>query len=468
MRAVSIRLYDSLRRDTVEFHPIHPGKASLYVCGPTVQSAPHVGHIRSALVYDLWWRWLEYRGFDVTLVRNVTDIDDKVLEKSQEEGIAWWQLAHRVENEFHRAAATLNIRLPHLQPRATGDIPAMVELIAALIERGHAYVAGDNSGDVYFDVSSWPSYGQLTRQQPEDMEPGDGSSPQKKSPHDFALWKGKKPQEPDTASWAAPWGPGRPGWHIECSAMATRYLGSEFDIHGGGLDLRFPHHENELAQATAAGHGFARHWVHNGLVLVDGQKMSKSLGNSVFATPWLESARPIVARYALTTAHYRSDLDLHRGFLEEATRAFSRIEGFLDRSSHLDPAPIPLPERFAEAMDNDLGTPEALAVIHDTVRAGNQALDDSDTAQAASHRGALVSMLDVLGLNPDSLEWAQTASSEASTDALERVIRSVLDRREQARADKDYALSDALRELVEQAGVTVEDGPDGSTWRIDG
>ena len=466
---MSIRLYDSLRRDTVEFQPIHPEKVSLYVCGPTVQSSPHVGHLRSALVYDLWWRWLEYRGFEVTLVRNVTDIDDKVLDKSLDEGVAWWQLAHRVENEFQSAARTLRIRPPHLEPRATGDIPAMVDLITALIDRGHAYVADDKSGDVYFDVSSWPPYGQLTRQKPEDMEPGDGDSSQKKSPHDFALWKGRKPQEPGTASWPAPWGLGRPGWHIECSAMATRYLGAEFDIHGGGLDLRFPHHENELAQATAAGNSFARHWVHNGLVLVGGKKMSKSLGNSVFATPWLDGVSPIVARYALTTAHYRSDLDIHDGFLDEAASAFSRIEGFLDRSSHLEETATVLPEAFALAMDEDLGTPGALAIIHDTVRAGNQALDDADTAQAASHRGALVAMLEVLGLNPDGPEWAHTTGvSTPAAEALDRVIHSVLERRAKARADKDFMLSDVLRDVVEQAGIAVEDGPDGSTWRIDG
>ena len=279
-----VTLYDSLKQAVVEFTPLREGEVSMYVCGPTVQSQPHVGHVRSALVYVLWWRWLEYREYAVTMVRNVTDIDDKILEKSSEAGEAWWQLASRVEREFHQVSDALRIRRPAIEPRATGDIPAMVSLIERLIERGHAYVADDGSGDVYFDVSSWDSYGELTRQRPEDMVSSGESSGAKRDAHDFALWKGHKGSEPETASWPAPWGAGRPGWHLECSAMSVRYLGAEFDIHGGGLDLRFPHHENELAQSRAAGDPFARYWLHSALVLVSGQKMSKSLGNSIYAS----------------------------------------------------------------------------------------------------------------------------------------------------------------------------------------
>ena len=465
---MSIRLYDSLRRDTVDFRPRVPGQVSMYVCGPTVQSAPHVGHIRSALVYDLWWRWLEYRGYQVTVVRNVTDIDDKILAKAAESGEQWWALAHRVEKEFVDAAATLRIRTPHHEPRATGDIPAMVEMIGDLIDRGHAYVASDDSGDVYFEVSTWENYGALTKQSPDDMEPGDDKSTVKKSPHDFALWKGRKPTEPETASWPAPWGAGRPGWHIECSAMATRYLGSEFDLHGGGLDLRFPHHENELAQAQAAGHLFARHWLHNALVLVNGQKMSKSLGNSLEAATWLDATSPIVARYSLMTAHYRSDIDIHDDFLDEASRAFGRIETFLERSTHLGGKPGSLPDAFAKALDDDLGTPIALAVVHDTVRAGNHALDAGDEAEAASHRGAVVAMLDVLGINPAAAEWAETASPASDREALGRVVEAIIDRRQEARESKDFSLSDVLRDLLADGGIVVEDGSDGSTWRTDG
>jgi cysteinyl-tRNA synthetase len=468
MKAVSLRLYDSLRRDTVEFSPIKPGHVSMYVCGPTVQSAPHVGHIRSALVYDLWWRWLEHRGYQVTLVRNVTDIDDKILEKSAESGEPWWQLAHRVETEFAAAAKTLRIRTPHLEPRATGDILAMIELISQLIDRGHAYVADDQSGDVYFDVSSWPDYGALTNQSTADMEAGEPTTTGKRSPHDFALWKGHKPHEPDTAQWEAPWGAGRPGWHIECSAMATRYLGPQFDVHGGGLDLRFPHHENELAQARAAGHPFATHWLHNALVLVNGQKMSKSLGNSVYARDWLASTRPIVARYGLLTAHYRSDIDIHGAFLDEAAKAFGRIEGFLDRSAHLTTTEHVLPDAFAEAMDDDLGTPIALAALHDRVRAGNAALDEGDADQARVIRGAVVAMCEVLGINPASEEWAGEATSTGADDALDRVVNALIARRQEAREAKDFSLSDTLRDLLADSGIVVEDGSDGSTWRIDG
>jgi cysteinyl-tRNA synthetase len=468
MRAVSIRLYDSLLHETVEFSPRVPGEVSMYVCGPTVQSAPHIGHVRSALVYDLWWRWFDYRGHRVTLIRNITDIDDKILEKSLHTGEHWWALAQRVEREFRVATDQLRIRAPHLEPRATGDIPAMVEMIGGLIEAGHAYQAEDGSGDVYFDVASWPDYGRLTRQSPDQMEPGEETSSQKRSPNDFALWKGHKSHEPATAAWPAPWGRGRPGWHIECSAMATRYLGSEFDIHGGGLDLRFPHHENELAQATAAGHSFARHWLHNALVLVGGQKMSKSTGNSIAALDWLASTRPIIARYGLMTAHYRSDVDIHASFLTDASAAFARVETFLDRSRSLGESAGEVPIRFAEAMDDDLGTPIALAVVHDTVRSGNQALDSGDEATARTHRSHLVAMLDVLGINPASDEWRGESPPRGSGDALASVVEAVLARRALARHNKDFALSDVLRDLLAQSGITVDDTPDGSTWRIDG
>ena len=306
----------------MDFVPLLPRHVSIYVCGPTVQSAPHVGHLRSALVYDLWSRWFSYRGFQVTLVRNVTDIDDKILEKSGETGEAWWALAARVEQEFHDTASALRILPPTREPRATGDIPAMIELISQLLATGHAYATEEGSGDVYFDVSRWARYGELTRQSIDNLRQGADASGAKRNPEDFALWKGHKAGEQATASWPAPWGAGRPGWHIECSAMAMRYLGGEFDIHGGGVDLRFPHHENELAQSAAAGHGYARHWLHNALVVVGGQKMSKSLGNSVYATDLLDKAPAIVVRYALASAHYRSELDIHEGFLDEATAAF--------------------------------------------------------------------------------------------------------------------------------------------------
>jgi cysteinyl-tRNA synthetase len=463
---VSVRLYDSLQQAVVDFTPLTKGQVSMYVCGPTVQSQPHVGHLRSALVYDLWWRWLEHRGYAVTMVRNVTDIDDKILEKSAESGEAWWQLASRVEHEFHLASDALRMRRPAIEPRATGDIPAMVSLIERLIDRGHAYTADDGSGDVYFDVSSWKHYGELTRQKPEDMVSAE-SGGAKRAPHDFALWKGHKASEPETASWPAPWGAGRPGWHLECSAMSARYLGAEFDIHGGGLDLRFPHHENEIAQSRAAGDSFARHWLHSALVLVSGQKMSKSLGNSIYASDWLASARPIVIRYGLTTAHYRSDIDVHEGFLTEAGAAFGRIEAFLQRTSRLEKVSSSIPESFSVAMDDDLGIPDALAVLHDTVRGGNQAFDHKDLSSAATARAEVVAMVNVLGLNPEAAEWADEADS-GTEGALDRVVQHLIRVRDEAREAKNFAVADVIRDALSESGIEVVDTDAGPGWSIRG
>lgn len=440
----------------------------MYVCGPTVQSEPHIGHLRSALVYDLWWRWFEYRGYDVTLVRNVTDIDDKILDKSTQAHEPWWALASRVEHEFHQATSALGIRRPTLEPRATGDIPAMVALIHRLIEAGHAYVADDQSGDVYFDVESWPDYGQLTRQKTDDMDPGEPTRTAKRSIHDFALWKGHKATEPVSAQWPAPWGPGRPGWHIECSAMAGRYLGSAFDIHGGGLDLRFPHHENELAQSRAAGDDFASYWVHSALVLVDGQKMSKSLGNSIFASDWLSRARPIVVRYALTTAHYRSDVDLHAHALDEAASAFGRIETFLHRTVAAPSVEAELPDAFEEAMDDDLGVPEALAVLHDTVRSGNLAVDDGDDQRASHARASVMAMLDVIGVNPASPQWQHSATATDAREDLAGLVDALLAARTRARQNQDFGLADQIRDVLHDGGIDVTDTPTGPEWSVRG
>lgn len=438
----------------------------MYVCGPTVQSEPHIGHLRSAVVYDLWARWFRASGYTVTLVRNVTDIDDKILEKSAQSGEPWWALGQRVEREFHRATDRLGIERATLEPRATGDIPHMVALIQRLIERGHAYVADDGSGDVYFDVASWPDYGQLTRQKPDDMVSGESSESAKRSPHDFALWKGHKASEPETASWPTPWGGGRPGWHIECSAMATRYLGRAFDIHGGGMDLRFPHHENELAQSLAAGDSFAQVWLHNALVTISGQKMSKSLGNSVFADDILREHRPIVVRYALTQAHYRSDVELGEGALADAEAAWRRIEGFLERSPESE-SRAALPAEFAAAMDNDLSTPQAFAVLHDRVRRGNQALDEGDTESARLCRAEVLAMLDVLGMNPEVAPWNGDVSA-ARDDLVDAVVGAVISSRQRAREKKNFALSDELRDVLAEAGITVEDTASGPVWRTHG
>jgi cysteinyl-tRNA synthetase len=448
---------------------LRTGEVSMYVCGPTVQSSPHVGHLRSALVYDLWSRWFSYRGYRVTLIRNVTDIDDKILEKAAETGEEWWALAERVEAEFQAVADALNIERPARQPRATGDIPAMVDLISILMERGHAYAAEDGSGDVYFSVSSWASYGELTNQSVENLTTGDAESKAKRSPEDFALWKGYKAHEPSTASWPAPWGHGRPGWHLECSAMSTRYLGDSFDIHGGGMDLRFPHHDNELAQSRAAGHQYAAHWMHNALVLVGGQKMSKSAGNSIFARDLVASARPIIVRYALASAHYRSELDLHEGYLTEAAAAFDRIEGFLHRARSLGIVTEDgtLPVEFEAAMDDDLSIPAALAVVHDQVRHGNQALDSGDVEQATRVAKSVRAMVSVLGLDPLADEWMASGRHQISA-ALDSLVESVIALRWSAKADKNFDLSDALRDAIERAGIDVKDSSTGSTWSLRG
>ncbi|MCK3770871.1 cysteine--tRNA ligase [Microbacterium aerolatum] len=468
---MTLRLYDTRAQQLRDFVPLDPENVTMYVCGPTVQSGPHIGHVRAALSFDILRRWLRHRYGRVTFVRNVTDIDDKVLVNATD-AEPWWALAYRMEQEFTAAYAGIGILPPTYEPRATASIPQMQELITALIERGHAYPAPDGSGDVYFDVRSWNEYGALTHQSIDAMEAAEDADPRgKRNPQDFALWKGSKPGEPADATWASPWGAGRPGWHIECSAMAKRYLGSEFDIHGGGLDLRFPHHENELAQSTAAGDGFARYWVHNGLVTVGGQKMSKSLGNFTLAADVLAEHDPLVVRYALAAAHYRSSLDLSASSFSEAEAALDRIETFRERAlraADADPAvlvPGDVPDAFSVAMNDDLGVPQALAVVHDAVRAGNSALDAGDTSAAIDAARSLAAMLDVLGLGAGA---SDATAGGAAASALDALVRTMIDQRAQARADKDWAAADRIRDAIAAAGITLEDTPAGTHWSIDG
>ncbi len=472
--AVTIRLYDSRTQSVVDFVPLVDGKVGLYVCGPTVQSSPHIGHLRSALVYDLWRRWFAYRGLDVTLVRNVTDIDDKILALASDTTEEWWARAYRYELEFTAGYNALGILAPTYEPRATASVTEMQAIVSRLIERGHAYPAPDESGDVYFDTASWPTYGALTNQKLDDMASATDADPRgKRDPRDFALWKGSKAGEPESASWVSPWGAGRPGWHIECSAMSRRYLGPEFDIHGGGLDLRFPHHENELAQSTAAGDGFARHWLHNGLVNVEGQKMSKSLGNSIFASEFLALARPIVVRYFLGAAHYRSTIDYHEGALDEAEAALDRIEVFLGRAGRrlagtrfAGGGDRVVPTAFAEAMDDDLNVPQALAVLHDTVRRGNAALDDDDLDAAAREWQHVLAMVTVLGIDPLASEWSGSGDGAAQV-ALGTLVEKLIEARQSARASKDFTNADRIRADLAAAGITIEDSPTGSHWSLE-
>lgn len=469
-----MRFYDSASATIREFEPVVPGEARIYYCGATVQGEPHLGHIRSALVFDQLSRWMRYRGLKVTTVRNVTDIDDKILAKSADsmqpgfEGEfpneQWWALAYRFEKVFARAYAALGIDPPTYEPRATGHIPEMFALIQRLIDRGHAYPALDDSGDVYFDVRSWEKYGSLTNQSIDDMQDSADADPRgKRDPRDFALWKGYKEGEPLTASWESPWGRGRPGWHLECSAMAGKYLGSRFDIHGGGLDLRFPHHENELAQSTAAGDDFANFWMHNGMVTYEGEKMSKSIGNTISPAQMLEMARPLVVRYYLGSAHYRSVLDYRPSSLQEAATAIERVESFLAATQDLLKPDREVPEAFAEAMDDDMNIPRALAVLHEQTRAGNAALAAGEDASEAAN--AVMAMAEVLGL-AQLMSFNAEGASDAEHEALDALIQAVLAERADARAQKDWAKADAMRDLLFSAGVKVRDGAEGSSWSI--
>ncbi|WP_237207082.1 cysteine--tRNA ligase [Rothia nasimurium] len=474
---MTLRFYDSATASVRDFTPVHPGEARIYYCGATVQGAPHIGHVRSGLVFDQLSRWLTYRGYKVTTVRNVTDIDDKILVNStasfepdftgEHPAEEWWALAYRFERVFGAAYASLNIAPPTYEPRATGHIPEMFALIQRLIDRGHAYPATDGCGDVYFDVRSWENYGALTRQKIDDMQDAPDADPRgKRDPRDFALWKAYKEGEPVTASWDSPWGKGRPGWHLECSAMAGKYLGETFDIHGGGLDLRFPHHENEMAQSQAAGYGFANFWMHNGLVNYEGEKMSKSIGNIITPAQMLEAARPLVVRYYLGQAHYRSVLDYHPTSLEEARVAVERVEAFLaaTRDYHREDAAVP--EAFAEAMDDDLNIPKALAALHAGVRAGNAALAAGESAQDAAEQ--VYAMAKVLGLvELMSFSQAGAAANEPGEHAaLDSLIQTMLTQRAEAREAKDWARADQIRDALAAAGITVKDGASGSTWSL--
>lgn len=469
-----MRFYDSASATIREFEPVVPGEARIYYCGATVQGEPHLGHIRSALVFDQLSRWMRYRGLKVTTVRNVTDIDDKILAKSadsMEPGFEgefpneqWWALAYRFEKVFAQAYAALGIDPPTYEPHATGHIPEMFALIQRLIDRGHAYPALDDSGDVYFDVRSWDKYGALTNQSVEDMQDSADADPRgKRDPRDFALWKGYKEGEPLTASWESPWGRGRPGWHLECSAMAGKYLGSRFDIHGGGLDLRFPHHENELAQSTAAGDDFANFWMHNGMVTYEGEKMSKSIGNTISPAQMLEMARPLVVRYYLGSAHYRSILDYRPSSLQEAATAIERVEVFLAATQDVLKPGREVPEAFAEAMDDDVNIPRALAVLHEQTRAGNAALAAGEDASEAAN--AVMAMAEVLGL-AQLMSFNAEGTSGAEHEALDALIQAVLAERAEARAQKDWAKADAMRDLLASAGVQVKDGANGSSWSV--
>jgi cysteinyl-tRNA synthetase len=473
LAGVSLHLFDTAAREMREFRPLQDGKVGIYICGLTTQAPPHLGHVRFAVAFDVLRRWLTRgHGYDVTLIRNVTDIDDKILAKSAESGEPWYAVSYRNEGETAKALADLGVLPPTYEPRATGHIPEMVALMGTIIEKGHAYPAADGSGDVYFDVRSWPTYGALTKQKIDDMAAAEDADPRgKHDPRDFALWKGHKADEPATASWPTPFGDGRPGWHLECSAMARKYLGDTFDIHGGGVDLRFPHHENELAQSTSAGLGFANYWLHNGWVTMGGEKMSKSLGNSLRVSTVLAEHRPVVVRYYLTAAHYRSMIEYQETSLAEAAAAVERIEGFLHRVDQVRPLADrrgTLPQAFRDAMDDDLNVSGALAVVHDTVRAANTALDDGDLDGAADLAAAVVAMTHILGVNPMDPHWAgaSTPGQGDATAALDSLVQAQLAARQSARSARDFAAADAIRDQLTAAGIAIEDTPSGPRWSL--
>jgi cysteinyl-tRNA synthetase len=464
---VALTLYDTASRSMREFVPIVPGRVGIYVCGATVQAPPHVGHVRSGVAFDVLARWLQARGFEVTLIRNVTDIDDKIIHNAGHDDVPYWQLAMHNERAFARAYDVLGCLPPTYEPRATGHIPEMVELMQRLIDMGHAYA---HEGSVYFDVRSFDAYGSLSGQKIDDMlASSDSEALGKRDPRDFAMWKSAKPDEP---AWNTPWGPGRPGWHIECSAMATKYLGSHFDIHGGGLDLVFPHHENEIAQSKAAGDAFANYWLHNAWVTTAGEKMSKSLGNSLLVDEVVRRIRPVELRFYLAGAHYRSMLEYSDEAVKEAGVGYRRIEGFLERAYEQLGSTSDLlvvdqsarPPAFDAAMDDDLAVPQALAVLHDTVRHGNAALAEGRDVRESF--ASVLAMTDVLGVNPWSEPWVSDRSANAETGLVDALLESLLQQRREARDRRDFAAADAIRDMLSALGVSIEDGPDGSRWVV--
>ena len=459
----SLALYDTLSRKINPFVPIKKGEASIYLCGATVQAPPHIGHIRSGVNFDILRRWLTKSGYAVTFIRNITDIDDKILHKAKEESLPWWAVAMKYERAFGDAYSALNVLPPTYEPRATGHITQMIELMTTLIANGAAYAPGN--GDVYLEVRKLNSYLTLSRQKLDDLLPADDAAENfKKDPRDFSLWKAAKAGEP---SWPTPWGDGRPGWHLECSAMANAYLGEGFDVHAGGLDLIFPHHENEIAQSEAAGYPFAKSWMHNAWVTTSGEKMSKSLGNSLQVRQLLTKVRAIELRWYLGSAHYRSMLEFSQAALDESATAFRRIESFLHRATEiLGHQPNPKhSQAFADAMNDDLAVPQGLALIAESLRLGNSAVTSGDKKVIETSASEIRGALEILGCDPFDAAFGLSQSGDL-TIALDGTIALALTQRAAARERKDFAASDAIRDGLSALGITIEDTPQGPRWSI--
>ena len=460
-----MKLYDTRTREAKEFKPLNPGKVGIYICGATVQSFPHIGHVRSGINFDILRRWLTACGYDVTFIRNVTDIDDKILEKAKAENMPWWALALKYEREFSAAYSILNVLPPTYEPRATGHITQMIQLMEKLIDNGSAYAPGN--GDVYLQVRKLNSYLTLSRQKLDELLPAeDSDSSAKRDVRDFALWKAAKNGEP---SWPTPWGDGRPGWHLECSAMAHAYLGEAFDIHGGGLDLIFPHHENEIAQSEAAGYKFANLWMHNAWVTQSGEKMSKSLGNTMQVRELIKQVRGIELRFYLGSAHYRSMLEFSPEALQEAATNFQRIENFLIRAKEIvGEFEGVISDAVRKAFDDDLAVPQVLAQISDALRRGNSAITENNSAviksAAAEIRGALM----ILGCDPFDVAFNSSSGGKDLSEVLDGVIQLALSQRQAARDRKDFAASDSIRDGLAALGISIEDTPQGQRWTIKG
>ena len=521
--AEGLNLYDTASHQVSHFVPLKPGEVGIYVCGATVQSSPHIGHIRAAVAFDIVRRWFLKLGYKVTFVRNVTDIDDKILVKAAAAGQRWWARAYYYEREFTEAYNTLGVLPPTVKPRATGHMSDMIDLIQRILDNGHGYVVtdadGKPTGNVYFDVASWPHYGELTHQKQTSevdeaaavadrmgpsvdatgadkynpVDPAD-ASPDKHDPRDFALWKAPKDTDPEDARWSTPFGVGRPGWHIECSAMSHRYLGDGFDIHGGGLDLRFPHHENEMAQTRAAGYPSAARWMHSAWVTAKGEKMSKSLGTGLSVPSVLAEHSAWVVRYALGSVQYRSMLEWSDQALVEAQAAYDRVSNFIERAgvalggqpSREEVTAVSaddLPADFVAAMNDDVNVSGATAAIFTAIRSGNTLLSqladraDSETAKAEVREALLAvrAMLDTLGLDPLAEPWVSAGVAGGAADgtaespehaALEALIAEQLNARAEARKAKDFAKADQIRDALTEAGIAIEDGPQGSTWSL--
>lgn len=521
--AEGLNLYDTASHQVSHFVPLKPGEVGIYVCGATVQSSPHIGHIRAAVAFDIVRRWFLKLGYKVTFVRNVTDIDDKILVKAAAAGQRWWARAYYYEREFTEAYNTLGVLPPTVEPRATGHMSDMIDLIQRILDNGHGYVVtdadGKPTGNVYFDVASWPHYGELTHQKQTSevdeaaavadrmgpsvdatgadkynpVDPAD-ASPDKHDPRDFALWKAPKDTDPEDARWSTPFGVGRPGWHIECSAMSHRYLGDGFDIHGGGLDLRFPHHENEMAQTRAAGYPSAARWMHSAWVTAKGEKMSKSLGTGLSVPSVLAEHSAWVVRYALGSVQYRSMLEWSDQALVEAQAAYDRVSNFIERAgvalggqpSREEVTAVSaddLPADFVAGMNDDVNVSGATAAIFTAIRSGNTLLSqladraDSETAKAEVREALLAvrAMLDTLGLDPLAEPWVSAGAAGGAADgtaespehaALEALIAEQLNARAEARKAKDFAKADQIRDALTEAGIAIEDGPQGSTWSL--